>query len=418
MKSHYHRVRVLGICVAALLAVQISVRADDQELMDRVKQLEQRISELESRSANEVSLPSAEMPQKTLDFLGQTEISGFVSSSFFHNFNDDSSGIINQGFVNKRDTFAINKFKLALEKPVAASPDKWEAGFRADLIAGEDAKLIHSAGLGNAGEPIDLEQAFVVFNVPVGKGLLVKVGKFVTLMGLEVIEETANPNWTVGNQFQYVEPFTQTGLLLQYQWTDKIDTEFVVYNGWDQVTDGNNARSFMGRIGLALCDSTSLGLIGYGGPEQAGISDNWRTGGQALLTQKIGSNVITYVQLDYGHEENAPNTSVAGIAPNAEWYAGGVWAVWQATETLGFSVRGDYLKDRGSSRTTSFFTAPADPGTVEFTSLTASVNFTPVANLQIRPEVRYDHASEYIFTDGAGAKKEQFTIGIGVAYLY
>lgn len=413
MKSHHYRVRVLGVCVAALLAMQISVRADDQELMERVKQLEKRIAELENRSTQEVSVPSAELPQKTLDFLGQTEISGFVSASFFHNFNDDNvNGIRNQGFVNKRDAFAIHKFKLALEKPVAASPDKWEAGYRADLIAGEDAKMIHSNGLGNpaAGQnsdPFDLEQAFVVFNVPVGKGLLVKVGKFVTLIGLEVIEETANPNWTVGNQFQWVEPFTQTGVQLQYQWTDKIDTEFVVYNGWDQVTDGNNARSFMGRVGLTLCESTSLGLIGYGGPEQTGVTGNWRTGGEALLTQKFGSNVTTYVQLDYGHEDNV------GTVVNGEWSAGGVWVVYQACDKLGFALRGDHLKDKGSVRT------GFDPtGNTELSSLTATVNFTPIANLQIRPEVRYDHASEYIFTDGAGTKKDQFTIGVGVAYLY
>lgn len=417
MKMRLNKMLTVGVCVAtALLASASRVRADDQQLLDKIKQLEQRVSELEGKSTQVVM--QASIPTKTLDFLGQTEISGFVSSSFFHNFNDDNAnGIRNQGFVNKRDAFAINKFKLALEKPVTASPDKWAAGYRADLIAGEDASTTLNAasvvgGLGNAGSALNLEQAFVVFNVPVGNGLLVKMGKFVTLMGLEVIEETANPNWTVGNQFQWVEPFTQTGLLLQYQWTPKIDTEFVVYNGWDQVTDktgtlGNNARSFMGRVGLTLSESTSLGLIGYGGPEQTGVTGNWRAGGEALLTQKFGSKTTTYVQLDYGHEDNV------GAVVNGEWYAGGVWVVYQACDKLGLALRGDYLKDRGSVRT------GFDPtGNTELTSLTATVNFTPIANLQIRPEVRYDHASEYIFTDGAGTKKDQFTIGVGIAYLY
>jgi hypothetical protein len=74
---------VLGVCLAALLATQVTVRADEQELMEHIKQLEKRIAKLENRSAQEVSLPSAELPQKTLDFLGQTEISGFASTSFF-----------------------------------------------------------------------------------------------------------------------------------------------------------------------------------------------------------------------------------------------------------------------------------------------------------------------------------------------
>ncbi len=43
-----------------------------------------------------------------------------------------------------------------------------------------------------------LEQAFVDLNIPVGNGLKVIIGKTVTLMGVEVIEETANPNWSEG----------------------------------------------------------------------------------------------------------------------------------------------------------------------------------------------------------------------------
>ena len=81
----------------------------------------------------------------------------------------------------------------------------------------------------------DLEQAFVDVNVPVGNGLKVIIGKTVTLMGVEVIEEVSNPNCSEGNQFLFVENFTQTGVQLAYQWNDKLDTEFVVFNGWDHV---------------------------------------------------------------------------------------------------------------------------------------------------------------------------------------
>src|SRR5256885_8049229 len=44
-------------------------------------------------------------------------------------------------------------------------------------------------------------------NVPTasGNGLQFKLGRIPTLLGLEVIETYANPNWSEGNQFIYVE---------------------------------------------------------------------------------------------------------------------------------------------------------------------------------------------------------------------
>src|SRR5208283_3138021 len=98
---------------------------------------------------------------------------------------------------SNNDSFTINKFKLALEKPVSQDPTNWNAGFRTDLIVGQDAPITHSSGLfGGPGssQDIDLEQAFVDFNIPIGTGLKVIFGKTVTLMGVEVIEEVSNPN--------------------------------------------------------------------------------------------------------------------------------------------------------------------------------------------------------------------------------
>src|SRR5262249_46710319 len=147
------------------------------------------------------------------------------------------------------------------------SAENWDAGYRADLIFGQDAHLIQSSGLslGNEG---DLEQIYATVNVPVGRGLQVSFGKMVTLMGVEVIEETVNPNWSEGNQFLYVENFTGTGAQLAYKFSDKVDAEFRILNGWDVVKDNNNALSYMGRVGFTPNDKVMLAVVGYGGPEQ------------------------------------------------------------------------------------------------------------------------------------------------------
>jgi hypothetical protein len=120
-----------------------------------------------------------------LEFFRQTSVSGFVSASFFHNFNESEPSA--NTFVRKNDEFSLNKVKLALEQPAAYDAREWDAGFRVDLIAGEDAKVIHAAGLGDSDTPFDLEQAYININAPVGRGLKLAVGKMVTLMGVEVI---------------------------------------------------------------------------------------------------------------------------------------------------------------------------------------------------------------------------------------
>src|SRR2546422_11090426 len=87
MSIETQKVKWAGLCVAAaLLVAGPSVKADDQELQERIKQLEKRIDELENKNTQQVSVPSAELPAKTLEFLGQTEISGFVSASYVFDF--------------------------------------------------------------------------------------------------------------------------------------------------------------------------------------------------------------------------------------------------------------------------------------------------------------------------------------------
>jgi hypothetical protein len=263
----------------------------------------------------------------------------------------------------------------------------------------------------------DLEQAFVDVNVPVGNGLKVIIGKTVTLMGVEVIEQVSNPNFSEGNQFLFVENFTQTGVQLAYQWNDKLDTEFVVFNGWDQLPDNNFGLSYMGRVGYALGSNDTIGVIGYGGPEQTtgslggtGTTANWRSGAEVVYNHKFSDKFNSYVQLDYGREQKV-------VDPNgtSEWYAGGLWLIYNFTDKIELAFRQDYLKDADRARTGSTFTALAPGKGLELCSSTLTLNVKPVANFQVRPEIRWDHSDKPNTYNGV---RDQFTLGVGVAYLF
>jgi hypothetical protein len=420
--------RAVWICAAAAVLMARSVpvvKADDaapdyKAMYDAQKKqtddLEKRVAALEAGTGS-VALAKSDITQKSLDFLGQTEISGFMEASYMYNINRGTAPVLGRTFDSHPNQFVVDDFKLALEKPLNVNPTNWAVGYRADLIFGEDAAVIHSSGF-NLGTDGDLEQAFIDVNVPIGNGLKVIFGKTVTLMGVEVIEQVSNPNFSEGNQFLFVENFTQTGLQLMYQWNDKIDTEFVVFNGWDQLPDNNNALSYMGRIGYAMDSNTTFAVLGYGGPEQTGSTGNWREGMELIATRKVTDKFTVNLQGDYGHEDNAFLSDGATQA-NADWYAMGAWLIYDFTDKVELAFRQDWLKDRAGSRTGATFGLPVGD-TPEIVSSTLTLNLKPMDNFQFRPEIRWDHLDK-VPTFAAGANtlpRDQFTIGAGVAYLF
>ena len=203
-------------------------------------------------------------------------VSGFVTASYTYATRRTGTQIVGRLYDRFHDQVELNAAKVVLEKPVAT--DKWDAGARVDLLFGQDAAVIKSAGL-NLGDHADLTQAFVTVNLPAGAGKYVqfKAGKIATLMGLEVIEDVVNPNLSEGNQFIYVENFTNTGLRMDVKPSPTIDFQLALFNGWDVVEDNNTKKSFMGRVGFTPSASTTLGLLGFvgmrrprwGGPPRA-----------------------------------------------------------------------------------------------------------------------------------------------------
>lgn len=402
------RAAAMALTAAIMTCAGTSQGQSQQELLDKIKSLEARVAELEEKGPAVAAAKGS--PWES--WIGSTKFSGFASASYLYNFNRTDT-IYGRSFDVDHNEFSLNKLKLVFERPVDFSPDKWDVGFRSDLIFGEDASLIQSAGL-NLGSQGDLEQLYVTVNVPVGRGLQVSAGKFVTLQGVEVIEEVANPNWSEGNQFLFVEAFTMTGVQLAYKLTDKIDTQFRVVNGWDVVKDNNNALSYMARVGFALDELTSIALVGYAGPEQTDASGNWRKGIELVASRKLTPALTAWVQADYGQEDDV--SLLTGV-DDAEWYAVGGWLSYAFNDKVGLAVRGDFLKDKDGART-SGFRFPANDGQ-DLTSWTATLNLTPIKNLQVRPEVRYDHSSDDLFANRhGGGKSSQVTAGIGVAYLF
>jgi len=341
--------------------------------------------------------------------LAGVKLTGFVHASYAYSARSLDDTIVGRLYDRFQNRFTLNALGVVLDKPY--DPAKFSAGFHTELLLGQDARVIKSNGL-DLGPQADLPHLYVTLNVPTasGNGLQLKVGRIPTLLGLEVIETYANPNWSEGNQFIYVENATALGVSIETKFNDHVDLQLRVNNGWDQVSDNNSRKSLMGRVGIYPDAATSLGIVGFWGPEEAGINGANRYGVDGLLWRKLGKAAL-WVQGDYGKEQ--ANATLPDPTQDAQWWALGGWVTYDFSTSLGLALRGDYVNDQDGARTNGVFGFPANTGQ-KFGSGTATLNIRAWPDAVVRPELRYDRSTLAAFA----GKKDQVTFALAVAYLY
>src|SRR6266704_1433312 len=255
---------------------------------------------LAAQAATSASLDTAATKADPAPLPAGFKLTGFAEGSYAYSGRSvGDTAIVGRLYDRLQNRFMLNALAVVLDKPY--DPTKFSAGFHTEVLVGQDASVIQSNGFFGPGTPADVPHLYVTLNVPTasGNGLQFKVGRIPTLLGLEVIETYANPNWSEGNQFIYVENFTGTGLSVETKFSDHVDAQFRVINGWDQVGDNNGRKSLMGRVGLYPDALTSLGVVGYWGAEEANDNTATRYGFEGLLWRKLGKAAV-WVQGDYG----------------------------------------------------------------------------------------------------------------------
>jgi hypothetical protein len=358
-------------------------------------------------AASPAAEPTAGLKLGSLPFY----LGGFVTSSFTQSFAATGNILVGRFYNRYQSQFMINAAELSVTKPVDTG--KLDAGARVELLFGQNAAVTQSQGL-SLGPNGDLTEAYVTLNVPTGGAdhwVQFKLGKMWTMMGYEVIAGQLDPNADVGNQFVYLENFTNTGLGVDFKFGPKVDAQLRIINGWDVVVDNNSALSFMGRVGFNPSAAVTIGLIGYVGPEQADNNDNLRYGFEALGTFKVTPKTTLVGQFDYGEEQ--------GLLPdpdqNAKWWGVGVWLVQDLSPVFNLALRGDYVQDKNGVRTSGVLGYPVADGR-NFGSVTATLNIHAFPKAVIRPEFRLDFSSLDDYGELDNPKSTQPSIGVTVTY--
>jgi hypothetical protein len=349
----------------------------------------------------------AQSPDSSRDAI---KLSGYVTSSYVYATHPMGQAIVGRLYDRFHDQFTLNAARLSIEKAVAT--EKLDAGFRVDLLFGQNAAAVQSVGL-KLGDQGDLPQAFVTLNAPTGGGNYVqfKAGKMWSLLDVELLDEVLNPNFSHGYAFIYLSNFTNTGFGADAKFSERVDAQLRLINGWDVVEDINTGKSVMGRLGLKPSSHADLALSGYYGPEQAGNTDNQRYGGQFIGSLRPAATATISLQLDAGGEQGIPTAG-----ENATWWGAGVWGVFDLDPTLTLALRGDYMNDQNGVRTSGVFGFDV-VGDRKLASGTATLNIKAWPHALVRPELRMEHSSRADFGD-VDRSATQVTIGLALSYIF
>ncbi len=365
-----------------------------------------------------VSLASAvqadEHPVNTA--LSATTLSGYVDTSAIWNFGTGTT--VANRFANtgsdRQDGFNLNTVKLQLEKPI--DEGTWSAGYKVETMFGPDA-VVMPGRLGNS--QIALKQAYVALRAPVGNGIDFKIGQFDPIVGYEVTDSYANPNFSRSFGFNNLEPFGHTGVLASYQATEIIGVTLGVANGDDGLLQGG-ALTAQGTRG-ALAESSKVYMAGLvvkapestgwlaGSSLYAGVVNGDRTGAAPDPTLLyVGASLATPVKaLSIGASADILlNATFDGSYANA--YA--LYAGFQLTEKLKLNNRLEYA--------TSGYGAFLPGRTADkVLGETVTLDYALWANVVTRAEFRWDRA-----VDGLGAfdngQKNDLSLSANIIYKF
>ncbi len=350
----------------------------------------------------------------------------------FHQPNDRQN--FGRLFDDRTNEPLLNQAVVTLERTLAGAGSAFDLGFKLQVMAGSDARFIHSLGLFDRTtdqilQP-DLVEAYLNLHFPVVTqgGLDLKLGKFVTLEGAETIDPRTNVFYSHSYIFNFGIPFNHTGALATWHATPWIDLYGGLTRGVNTSLDDNNdSLAFHGGIGLNLLEGKLTALATtHVGPETPDNNHDSRYLNDLTITAKLTKDFTSITDLNYIYDE----------AANATGYGIAQYLVYTFNDLISIGVRGEIWRDADGFYVVSFAdnddasdalrggAVTLDPRTVgggrtTYGAVTLGVNIKPplpksVTSLVIRPELRYDRSLNGTHPFHDSSARDQFTAGIDV----
>ena len=344
-------------------------------------------------------------------------ISGFIDTNYQWSSNHPKNprNISGRYFDKDYNKFVFNYFHFAVEKP----EKDWGIGFRLSGDFGRGGELLREATLWGKSfhdEPsTEVREAYLITTIPIGAGISVKGGIFVTTLGTEILPNPGayNDNISRSFLFNYAIPLRHAGMLFSYPILKTLSVNAGVVTGWDNPRDNNRQPSFLGGLGFTPTEQFALASNFIYGPEKFSNTGDQRFTMSHVATYKPSDPLALILEYTYGREENA---SLGGTR-DAVWQGVAGIASFGWTDRFTTALRGEFFNDRDGARLGGNFAGTHANNSVAEATLTGSYKFTKM--LLGRVEVRQDWSDEAFFKKGASsADKNQTTVAGQLIYTF
>jgi len=431
-------VKVLAtyVCLVLVCAVsaqgQGSAGSPDSAVSDRIQKLEKQLEELRSEVAalkgGAASTPAASdaaaatnVPQNNLvattpaggsakapslaSILGPTSLSGFVDVYYGQNFNNPATRTNGLRFFDAASNqFGLNLIELVVDK--TPDPSNSRTGYHIALGYGQAMNAITGAGLTNSLSADQyVKEAFFSYLAPVGKGLQIDVGKFVTPAGFEVIETKDDYNYSRGILFSYAIPYYHFGMRAKYAFNDKYSLTGYFVNGWSNVIDNNSGKTYGLSFGWNPTKKLSIVQNYLAGPEQNNLNTDWRQLSDTVISYAATKRLTLAANYDYGRGDH-----ITGVADPVYWTGIAGYVKYALNDKYSVSTRYEYYNDHYG-----FTTGTA--GHIQ--EVTGTFEHPFATHILSRLEFRHDIANNPIFTKGSAMPvNSQTTLAAGMVFLF
>lgn len=317
------------------------------------------------------------------------------------------------GFNYLANRFALQQNWVRFERTVDPSATTPTWGFRTDTVVGTDYRFILARGLfdrqltANAGTPnrygADVVQFYAEAYLPhVGRGLDVRVGRFLCQYGVESIDATQNALGSRAYTFLY-NPFTNTGLLTTLKLTDAWTVQNGLVTGSDVFVGPEANPTYIGSVKWAPPtgrDSVLFAVIVGNGRFDAARNFSNPEVFDLIYTHQFDDRLTYTLEGLYSFQTGFPGG--AGGAGFANTWGVVQYLTYQFLPQWRATTRVEFFDDAQGQRTR--FRGL-------YTALTAGVTYKPSPFLWVRPELRYDHNSDSRPFEG---KPNLFTAAVDV----
>lgn len=338
------------------------------------------------------------------------EVHAFAEASYSVNHNHPASGLNTLRVFDFEDReLVLDVAELVLQRPAA---NLGELGFRVDAVVGHSVPRVSAAsGLyrdpdTGAAHDHDLQQVYASWVAPLGKGVHLDAGKFVTPFGYEVIEgyDGTNDNQSRSFLFGFAIPFTHTGLRAGYSFTNALSGSLMLVQGWDDWQDNNDGKSIGVQVALAATPDWSVYVTAMGGPEQKDDAHHDRYLYGLTSTWKASDAFTLGLDTVYGTEQG-----LLASGANASWSGAAAYFRYGFSTSLALALRAEVFDDADGVRT-------GTEQTLKGLTLTPSCKLGE--HWVLRGDLRRDGSDEDVFEEHSGLAQSQTTVSLALLFVF